>query len=729
MKCMRTILLLVLAASMCTSASPQGKPNANPETEILWDTWGVPHIFAKDEAGAFQAFGWAQMHSHGKLLLQLLAQGRGRAAEYYGHPLLVSDRTVHTLGIYETARKWHAQQIPAFRRNIDAFAAGINEYARQHPEELDPVAKSILPVNGVDVLAHTTRVLADFVTMTAGCFGSLPDGSLPGSNAWAIGPSHSENGHAMLLANPHLPWSSEFTFFEAQLSAPGYDAYGTTLVGFPVLVIAFNDTHGWSHTVNTIDACDVYALTREKNGYLFDGAARAFDQETRMIRVKQEDGSLKDAPLVVRRSAPGPVVEKDGKLLAIHIAGLQAGSYAGALEEWWEMGRARNFAQFQAALRRMQLPMFNVIYADHAGHIELLYNGLVPVRPTGTVQSWLGVMPGDRSSLVWNKFHSYEELPKAIDPPAGWVQNSNSAPWYMTEPFLNPDRYPANLSAGWSDPFGAPSLREQRGLRMLKQDAKMSYRQLLTDKYSTRSELADRILDDLVRAAKQSGDSSAQQAAAVLEKWDRETNADSKGAFLFAFWAQTAWKESQGHLFAEPFDPTRPLDTPRGLKDPQAAVSSLISTAAQLRNAIGPIDVSWGEVNRLRRGKFVFPGNGGPSALGIFRVMDYAPEGHAILPGGDSLVLPGKDRHLDSLGGDTFVAALEFSSPLKARVLLTYGNTSDPGSSHFGDQIPLAAGKEWREPWRTRAEIEQHLETHTVFHSNGSVTSTVPKQD
>lgn len=728
MKCMRAILLLVLFASTCISACPQEKKSAKPAPEILWDTWGVPHIFAQDEPGAFRAFGWAQMHSHGKLLLQLFAQGRGRAAEYYGQPFLASDRTVHTLGIYETARKWHAQQNPAFRRNIDAFAAGINEYARQHPEELDPAEKSILPVDGVDVLAHTTRVLADFIAMTGGCLASLPDGSLPGSNAWAIGPSHSESGHTMLLANPHLPWRGEFTFFEAQVSAPGYDAYGTTLVGFPVLVIAFNDTHGWSHTVNTIDACDVYALTREKDGYLFDGAARTLDLQTRMIRVKEEDGSLKNAPLVVRRSAPGPVVEKDGKLLAIRVAGLQAGSYAGALEEWWEMGRARDFAGFQSALKRMQLPMFNVIYADRDGHIELLYNGFVPVRPTGTVQSWRGVTPGDQSSLVWNKFHSLEELPKAIDPPAGWVQNSNSAPWYMTEPFLNPDRYPANLSAGWHDPFGAPSLREQRGLRMIEQHARMSYQQLLADKYSTRSELADRILDDLIRAAKQSGDSSAQQAAAVLEKWDRETNADSIGAFLFTFWAQTAWKESQGHLFAEPFDPARPLDTPRGLKDPKAAVSSLISAAARLRNATGSADVSWGEVNRLRRGKYVFPGNGGPSALGIFRVLDYAPEGQLVPPGGDSLVLPGKDSPLGSLGGDTFVAALEFSSPLKARVLLTYGNSSDPGSPHFGDQIPLAARKEWRQPWRTRAEIEQHLEARTVLNSGAAATSAVPKQ-
>src|SRR5205085_4012584 len=73
------ILFVVLHASSGASvvASARG-------TEILWDTWGVPHIFANDDAAAFYAFGKAQMHSHGDLILRLYGQARGRASEYWG---------------------------------------------------------------------------------------------------------------------------------------------------------------------------------------------------------------------------------------------------------------------------------------------------------------------------------------------------------------------------------------------------------------------------------------------------------------------------------------------------------------------------------------------------------------------------------------------------------------------------------------------------------------------
>ena len=65
----------------CTAASPT--PMETPAAaEVLWDTWGVPHIFADDAPGLFFGFGWAQAHAHGDLLLRLYAQARGRSAEY-----------------------------------------------------------------------------------------------------------------------------------------------------------------------------------------------------------------------------------------------------------------------------------------------------------------------------------------------------------------------------------------------------------------------------------------------------------------------------------------------------------------------------------------------------------------------------------------------------------------------------------------------------------------------
>lgn len=135
------ILVSLLPLSSCQPIQPRPVATPTPSAsagatggamnEILWDAPSVPHIFAQDNASAFYAFGWAQMYSHGNLLLQLYAQSRGRAAEIYGEAYLTSDQTVRLLGIPELGEAWYTEQSPTFRTYLDAFVAGINDYAAQ----------------------------------------------------------------------------------------------------------------------------------------------------------------------------------------------------------------------------------------------------------------------------------------------------------------------------------------------------------------------------------------------------------------------------------------------------------------------------------------------------------------------------------------------------------------------------------------------------------------------
>ncbi len=691
-------------------------------TELIWDQWGVPHIYSDDAPSAAHAFGWAQARSHGAVLLRYMMLARGRGAEFYGDEYRASDRAVRSLELYPKARDWYRMQTPGFRSQLDAFSAGINAYFAEHGTDVDPTARAVLPVTGVDVLAHGIRTMYQFLSLDSGCSQVLSGGIMAGdkthygSNAWAIAPSHSVDGHAMLLANPHLMWSGDFTFYEAQITTPQYHVYGTAIVGFPVLLIAFNETHGWTHTVNTIDGCDVYALTRTGEGYSYDGRARRFEAHTETIKVRQADGSLRSESLLVRRSVLGPVVEQDGSLYAIRVAGLTVGSFAGMFEQWQAMGAANNFEQFQSALRRMQLPMFNVIYADRDGHIEAIFGGLTPVRARGDTAYWQAPVSGATGELAWTSFVPFESLPAVIDPASGWVQNANGPPWYMTMPFLDPGKYPNAIAPDWRSHYGDPTLRDRRGLRMLTEHAKMSFDQLLADKYSTRSELATLYLDDLVNAGAASTDPDARAAAQVLAGWNGTMDADSRGAELFAGWAQAVARAAPGTSpedtgvnghFAVPFDFAHPLETPRGLKNPTAAVAGLAAAANGLRARGLPLDVPWGEVRRMRRGKFDVPANGGPSSLGVFRALAF---------------LPYADGRSDAYVGDTFVAAVEFGVPLKARVFLQAGNSSDPASPHFGDQLPLTSRGEWRIPWMTREDLVGHVEGRTTFDRSGRAT-------
>ncbi len=678
------------------------------KTEILWDTYGVPHIYGKDVQSLFHAFGWAQMHSHGNVILRLYGQARGRAAEYWGEKYVESDQWVRTMGVPVRAQQWYDAQNPTFRNYIDAFAAGINAYTQNHGELIDDEVKGVLPVTGVDVLAHVHRLLNFTFIAKPQTLASLreewenpkdtstgfnkqnitPQKPL-GSNGWAIAPSRSASGNAMLLANPHNPWSNLFLWYEAQLNAPGIDTYGASLVGIPVLTIGFNDNLGWTHTVNKYNGRDVYELTLADGGYRFDGKIRAFETETQTLNVRQPDGTLEEKPLTVQRSVHGPVIaQKDGKALALRVVGLDQ---PGALEQWWTMGLAKNLTEFEAAIKPVQIPMFTVIYADREGHIMHLFNGQVPVRSQGDYAYWSGIIPGDTSTTLSTQFHPYGDLPRVLDPQSGWLQNANDPPWTTTFPVpLKPDDYPSYIA-----PRGPMEFRAQHSAKMLKSDERISFEKMVEYKHSTHVELAERLLDDLITAARQHGGEVGKNAADVLETWDRKTESDSRGAVLFAFWNEEV---DFSNLFAVPWNEQEPLTTPNGLADPVSAVTALEAAAQRVMATYGRLDVPWGEVFRLRSGNLDLPANGGE--VGIFRNLWFSPL---------------EDGRFEAIGGESYVAAIEFSNPVRAMALVSYGNATQPNSPHVGDQLELFAKKQLRPIWRSRQEIEVHLATREVF--------------
>jgi acyl-homoserine-lactone acylase len=496
----------------------------------------------------------------------------------------------------------------------------------------------------------------------------------------------------MLLANPHLAWADLQLFYESHWNLGKLNAYGTSLIGFPTLAIAFNDSLGWSHTVNTYDGEDHYRLTKVEGGYRFDGQVKPFETATEVIKVKQADGSLKDDTLVIRRSVHGPVVADSVKTaIALRVAGLDK---PGMLEEWWDLTRATNLTEFQGILKRLAIPMFNVIYADRVGHIYYLYGGQVPRRSRGDVAYWAGTVPGDTSATLWNSTLSYDELPHLTDPATGWLQNANDAPWTVTVPLpFKRDSFPAYLA-----PTGM-AFRPERSARMLWQDSSITFDELVAYKHSTRMELADRILDELVAAARKQGGANAKRAADVLEKWDRQAQATSRGAVLFTFWVQ-AWAQASGgpaKMFTVPWRADSALTTPHGLGNPAVAVKALEGAAAQVEKAYGSLDVPYGDVMRLRyRGKDL-PGNGAAGdPLGVFRTAYYVPD---------------KDGKFRIAGGDTYYSTVEFGDSIRARVLTGYGNATQPGNKHVADQLDLFAKQEMREVWRTRAQVEAHLES------------------
>lgn len=689
-----------LLALACTLAGGGGAAAAGRlSAEVLWDRFGVPHVYAANEADLFYGFGWAQMKSHGELVLKLYAEGRGRAAEYYGREELPSDRWMAINDVPSRARAWLAAQTPAFRADLEAFKAGMNAYAARHPEALSAAARRVGPVTTADVVGYALRLFQYVYIAPQSLAEHLPaDSHEPaGSNGWVIAPARSADGKTLMLMNPHLPWGPGWsTYYEAQLTAPGVDLYGATQVGLPVLRFVFSDQLGITNTVDNTNGVTLYRIVPAAGGYRFDGRVKPFATRRASLKVLRPGGGFDVETLEVRSTVQGPVVgERDGAPIAMRVAGLDRPR---ALEQYWKMETARDFAGYQAALRMMQVPTFNILYGDREGHIEYLFNGLVPRHAFGDLAYWKGVVPGDSARTLWSDYLGYDELPKVIDPPGGTVQNSNDPPWDAGFPtLLDPSPYHAYIAAA-----DAVSLRMARGIRMLGEHDKVSFDQLLADRWSTRAELADRLLPDLIAAADAGGDELARRAAAVLARWDRTTDADSRGALLFLAWSDRLGRPNgyAGEGFAQPYDLAHPLTTPAGFADPKAAVAALDAAARDLMAKQGALDAPWSAVMRLKWAGLDLPASGGPGRLGVFHVIDYAPE---------------KDGERAANFGSSFAAVVDFAGPTRAKVLMSYGNASQPGSPHAGDQLPLLAAKRMRDAWRTRRDVEANLESRDVF--------------
>lgn len=660
---------------------------AQQKTEILWDNYGVPHIYGKTTADMYYAFGWAQMHNHANLVLQMYGMARGRAAEYWGSNYLKQDKIIHQFDLPGLVKKIYAEQHPEYRSYLDAFVKGMNDYVKAHPEAVDDNRKMVLPVTAADVIAHTIHVLnVDFVA-TDDIEGSIREISR-GSNALAIAASRSASKHAMLMANPHLPWGGIFTFFEAHLNAPDFEAYGATLIGMPVLAIAFNNYLGWTHTVNPIKVSTRYELSLKDNGYLLDGKVVPFETRELILKVKQSDGTLKDEKLVCKYSKQGPVVaEKDNKAFAVRIAGLDNLYFN---EQYHKMAKATNFAEFEAAEKMLQMPMFNTVYADKGGNVFYLFGGDVPERSEGDFWFWNKKVDGTQSKYIWTKNLPYSKLPKLFDPSTGFVQNANDAPWLCTyPPVLKQSDYPAYVAPGL---WYSRDFREQRIINLIKDNHSISFDQLIGYKLNTGLETADRYLDDVIKIGDSSPDSLTRAAATVLKTWDRHTDTASKGAVLFV---QMCFMLDPDSVIKNQYDAHDPLHTPNGIKSPNYAARKLKQAATVTIQKFGRLDVPWGKVFRLRSSNVDLPANGCFSFLGSYRAINYRPD---------------KNDTFTANGGDSYVAITEFGAHPKAVVSLSYGNASQKGNKHSSDQLKLLSEKKLRPALLTKTDILKNLE-------------------
>jgi acyl-homoserine-lactone acylase len=666
--------------------------------------YGVPHIRGETlEAAAF-GLAYCQVEDYGARIVLGLVAARGELARHFGRDSLDSD--------FRTRPAWlrAAETFPRLdgptRSVYEGFAAGVDRYVALHRSEFPAWVRP--DFTGPDVLARdiggeNLRSAQELVDRLGA--GDTASWSRAGSNAWALAPSRVKDHHAILLRNPHLDWSAGY--YEAQLTVPGVlDFYGDFRIGGPFGIIGgFNRRLGWATTNNYPDVDEVYALEPDSarpDHYVFDGASVPIQR--RELTLAFRNGRGQDTETRESWDTPlGPVIARShGRIYVLKAAG--AGDYRLG-EQFLRMMEAHDLASWKAAMRLMARSSSNFTYADADGHIFYVWNAALPERPAGETGGDTAAVPAVRSDQVWTRLVPWDSLPQRLDPPGGYLVNSND-PFYYANLNQRPD--PASFPAYYPAP--RLRLRSQLSLQLVGGHDRLSLDDVIRRKFDTRMLLADRVKPDLiaaVAATRPQGDVA--DALALLRRWDDTAARDARGAVLFATWwrryvatadsaaptaASAGFAARATSLFARPWTPADPTGTPAGLADPARAASAFAWAVAETQRRWGAWNVAWGDVHRVRVGSVDVPVGGCDGLLGCFRVLWY-----------DTAA----DGKLVARGGDGWILAVEFSDPPRAYSVLAYGESDRPGSPHHDDQAAMFADGRLKPVYFTEKDILAHV--------------------
>jgi acyl-homoserine-lactone acylase len=672
------------------------------EVEVIRTAHGVPHIRAANLRAGGYALAWVECEDYGDRTPMQLLRGRGLSAKFLGRTAL--DANFEALRDRARAVATYHLLEAGTRDMYDGFAAGVNRYVELHagdfpegmPTDFSGYDVASLHIGNGPPAARVRRFIAALtgqpISGAAVAEETAVESHVPpddvGSNAWALAPSRTKSGRAILLRNPHLAWTAGY--YEAQLTVPGVvDFYGDFRIGGPLVVVGgFNRDLGFATTnSNSGDLTEFYALDADpadSGRYLLDGASLPVSRESVTVefldgdRISRETRDIESVPF-------GRVVYRTpGKIYVARTAG--DGEFR-AGEEHLRMMRARSLAEWQDAMRLRAIVTSNFTYADRAGNIDYLWNTSLPWLPHA--EGGDHATPVHETRDMWTRYVPFEDLPQRLNPPGGYLHNENDSPHFANV------RGPINLANAYPN-MEPPMLRlrSQHAIELIDNRRRFTLEDVVRAKHSYKMLLADRVKEDLLKAVAATKPAGVLAASlALLRAWDNTAAPDSRGGVLFELW----WtRYSQDHppdqQFAQVWSETNPLKTPRGLADRPRAVEALSAAATEMMTRYGRLDVPWGDVHRVRRGAVDVPVGGCSGMLGCFRVLNFARDP--------------ADGKLVANSADAWVLAVEFDDTPRAYSVLAYGESPNPTSPWHADQAEMFARGELKKVAFTPKDVD-----------------------
>jgi penicillin amidase/acyl-homoserine-lactone acylase len=691
---MRLLIILpaLLVLSSCAekfNASDYLELNKNYDVVIERDRLGVPHIIGERDVDAAFGFAYAQAEDNWQIIHDSIPFYRGTNAAINGKDAATIDFLIHWLGIWEDLDAGYKTELkPETRAYIEAFADGINFYAALHPEETN---QRLFPINGKDIVAgYMLRHLLFYgfdapvielfeeqrkypisrgeqaVTESDRLSHGVTIGGLPvGSNAMTVSPSNSTDGSTMLAINSHQPTTGPVAWYEAHVqSNEGLNIMGGLFPSSVTIGVGFTENLGWGATVNKPDLVDIYVLDIDPNNlnrYRLDGEWKTLEVRDIDVDVKVFGFLNWTSTQEGLRSVHGPVLRTDHGTYAVRYAGM---GEMRQVEQWLAMNKAQNFGDWRNAMRMHAFASFNLVYADREGNTMFVHNSLTPNRVSG--YNWSHYLPGDDSSLIWDDYMPFDNLPQVVNPESGYIHSANQSPFYITAEGSNPVKENYRIEDGFPTRM---TNRADRGLELFAELGTISEQEFFDIKHDKSFSVKSRSIKFLNQALQldfSDGEQKYRDAQQIIANWDRNTNLENRGAALSACVIGTEWLAEQ-----------------KGKPEPDIR-EELIRCSDRLLDKVGRLDPLWGDVSRHIRGDLNLPVGGGPDTLRAIYGMGMEEDGYLTNVAGDGLY---------------YMLSWDAEGQQKVRGIHQFGAaTLDETSPHYADQAQDYVDEVLRDP-------------------------------
>lgn len=660
--------------------------------DIFRDDFGVPHIYGKTDADAVFGLLYAQCEDDFNRVEQNYIWAIGRLAEIEGESALYSDLRARLFMTKQEAIDNFEESPEWLQKLCIAFADGINYYLYTHPEVKPKLIDRFEPWMpmyfsegsiGGDIERISTKKIKDFYDHERQTeLAEVHDGLLrlnygdhQGSNGIAVSGKLTASGKSMLLINPHTSF-----FFRGEVhvvSEEGLNAYGAVTWGQFFVYQGFNEKTGWMHTSTGTDILDEFEETiiEEPKGfkYLYGEEKREVLSVPINLKYKTETGLI-EKTFNGYRTHHGPITHRnDDKWVATAMMW----NPVIALQQSFIRTKQANHSDFKKMMDMRTNSSNNTVFADAEGNIAYYHGNFIPKR--NIELDYTSPVDGSKPENDWQGLHEVEENILVVNPKNGWIQNCNSTPFTSAGDYSpKSEDYPKYM-ASYPENF-----RGLHAVSLLKQADSLTLDKLINLAYDPYLPGAQVLISGLKEAYKNESIKNIQikEAIDIINKWDCKVSVNSVAMTLTQYYFNQYYRS--GLIKKKRRNMINIMEYMGHESSTQERRDIFEKALNQLNDDFGTWKVEWGEYNRYQRinGDIVQKFNDSLKSTPIGMASGYWG---ALASFGTR---KGKNtKRIYGVGGNSFVAVVEFGEKIKAKTLLAGGQSGDPDSPHFDDQV------------------------------------------